>query len=359
MLRITQENPAIETAQIVGLEVAEAAGATPVEMKVQLPDGSAFNLLGSGGAAGIEARYQKEIAAGNPFAGNVFFQPGAAGTLFGFANRLTGRQVRPGVIEAQVCGCKVTAPLNNGLKPGEKPHHLHGFAFDKPTKVFEFQDDQGVHLRAEFGDQFYQPYWTGLAKLTTSHSLQDGAYVFQMRVENTGPSPVPMGAGAHPYFRAPSGDSSAVKLWIPGRKLVEIDDYTNVLPTGRIGNVESGSAMDFHHRGGRHLNGRYLDNLWVDLELDEEGYAFAEFIDTKAKLRMRMTALTKNIIGIQAYAPKPDQGVFAALELVTNLPDPRGELWQGTPTGMKLLMPGESFRYGFKIESRPWSQEGD
>jgi galactose mutarotase-like enzyme len=357
VLRITHEVPTTEKAQIVSLEVAEAAGATPVEMKVRLPNGTAFNLLGSGDAASIGARYQKEIAAGNSYAGNVFFQPGAAGTLFGLANRLTGRQVQPGVIEAEVLGCKVSAPLNHGLGPGQKPHHLHGFAFDKTTKISEFEDHQGIHLRAEFSDHFYHPYWTGNARLTTTHSLQNGSYTFQMQVKNAGSTPVPMGAGSHPYFRAPSGDFSAVKLWIPGRQLVEIDDYTNVLPTGRILDIEPGSSMDFNQPGGRYLSGRYLDNLWMDLELDDEGYAFVEFIDEKAKLRMRMTALTKNIIGIQVYAPKPDQGVFAALELVTNLPDPREELWRGTPTGMKLLEPGDGFGYGYKIESLPWGVE--
>jgi galactose mutarotase-like enzyme len=341
----------MEKPQIVSLEVAEAAGATPVEMKVRMPDGSEFNLLGKSDASQIEARYRRRLEIGAPYPGNVFFQPGAAGVLFGLANRLTGRQVRLGVIEAEICGCRVTAPLNSGLGPGQKPHHLHGFAFDKPTHVTQFEDSRGLHLRAEFGEGFYQPYWTGKAKLSTIHSVEKGAYIFRMEIENTGHSPVPMGVGSHSYFCAPSGDPASVKLWIPGRKRIEIDNYTNVLPTGRISSVEPESDFDFSKPCGRHLNGQYLDNLWVDLELDENGYAFTEFIDTKAKLRMRMTALTKNIIGIQAYAPKPEQGVFAALEMVTNLPDPREDLWKTTPTGMRRLEPGERMSYGYKVEA--------
>jgi len=341
--------------QIVSVDIAENAGATPLEMMVRLIGGRTFNLLGSGNAESIEKKYQDRVRAGDPYAGNVFFQPGAMAPLIGLANRLTGEVIAPGVIEATVLGHKVHMPLNHGLNPGQRPHHLHGVGFDQATEVSTHEDRTGVHLRAEFAPGFHEPYWTGRFGVTVDHSLKDGVYCFEMECQNAGDTAVPLGAGAHPYFVAPSGDPEAVKLLIPGRRIVEIDNYENVLPTGRILEIESGSRFHFHQPGGRHLHGQYLDNLWVDLETDANGYAFAEFIDLKAQLRLRMTALTQNIIGIQVFAPQPavnsDLGVFAAIEFVTNLPDPREELWKNTPTGMALIQPGQSLKYGYKIEA--------
>src|SRR5690554_7643209 len=45
--------------------------------------------------------------------------------------------------------------------------------------------------------------------------------------------------------------------------------YVNVLPTGRLLDVERGGRFDFSRPEGVALGGRFFDNLWVDLEKDE------------------------------------------------------------------------------------------
>lgn len=353
VLRISQEFQNYDVPKITMLEVAENAGATPVKLQVLGPRGLNFNLLGLSSASILQKRYQDRLAQKNPFAGNVFFEPGAAAPLFGLANRLTGRVLWDGVIEAKIRGIPVTAPLNHGLGIGERPHHLHGFAYDKSTGCAIVQDFQGIRIQAEFEPGFYKPFWYGKASLQVTHSLENGTYKNWMTVLNEGEDALPMGLGAHPYFLAPSLDPQAIKLRIPGRKLVEVDGYKNVLPTGRIVSIEPGSEFDFRAVGGSSLH-RYLDNLWVDLETDENGFAFAEFFDEKARVKFKMTALTKNMIGIQVYSPwpftNPELGVFAAIEFVTNLPDPRDDLWLDQDTGMKVLKSGERLDYGYKIE---------
>lgn len=352
--RLEQRPPWTDRPLIKALEVAQAAGATPIRLEVVSATGREFNLLGPGDAETLEGHYRSRLQAGDPFASNVFFQPGAAGPLIGLANRLTGQEVRPGVLQARVLGILVSAPINHGLKPGQRPHHLHGVGFDKQTEVVIHSDFEGLHLRAFFEPGFHGPYWTGHFSAQIHHRLHDGNYEFHLQIKNEGTVEIPMGAGSHPYFWALSQDSGSVALRIPGRRLVEIDNYENVLPTGRLQEISPESEFDFRARGGRALDEKYLDNMWVDLEPDPDGFAFVEFFDRSMQLGFRMTATTKNIKGAQVFAPKPGAGasrqVFAALELVTNLPDPREELWGNTPTGMTRLSPGETLEYGYRIE---------
>lgn len=349
---ITDQRP-----QIFEAKLAEAASLSPVELNVQLPNGQRYNLLGTSHAAEIERRYQAEVQKGDPYATNVFFQPGVAAPFWPITNRLTGEEVEPGILETQVLGQTVRMQLNHGLQAGQRKHNLLGLSFDKRAQKIEIDVAEGTQLKAEFEPGFHGNLWTGKTKLKVSHTVRNGAYFFEMEAKNVGDTPVPMSAGAHPYFLAPSGDPEAVRVKIPARSLVEIDNYDNVLPTGRILEIEKGGNFDFNEPDGVPLAGRYFDNLFIDLEKDPEGFAYAEFIDTKAAVRVRVTALTKNVIGVQMYAPKPETkpelGVFAALELVTALPDPKEELWGNTPTGMQLVQPGETFKYGYKIELFP------
>jgi aldose 1-epimerase len=248
-------------------------------------------------------------------------------------------------------------PVNHGLGKGQIPHHLHGLAFDKEPTIETSNSADGAQIKAHFAPGFNGDYWTGRLSLDITHTLSNGIYEFKMRTTNRGSGLVPVGAGAHPYFLAPSGDPSAVRLYVPAKSLVEIDNYKNVLPTGRIVKIKKRSKFDFNDPKGRPIAGQYYDNLWVDLDLNEQGYAFADFIDEKEGIRTRMTATTKNIIGIQVYAPKPGTnpalGVFAAIEFVTSLPDARDELWKDNDTGMVVLKPGESMDYGYTIEVFP------
>lgn len=354
--RIQLHSNETEFPQIVAVDIA-GQGSTPVALMVRMQNGKTFNLLGSGDARKVAEEYESRLKANEKYAGNRFFTSGAMGALFPLANRLTGKKISNEVIEATVLGQTVRMPLNNGLGAGQTPQHLHGLIYDQPTQATHSSNSESAKLISEFTPGFERNFWPGQTQLKITHTLINGGYNWLLEAKNSGATPTPMGGGSHPYFTAPSGDPRAIKLYIPAKKLVEIDGYKNVLPTGKIVKVTPGSNYDFNKKNGVHLNGRYLDNLWVDLQTDRDGYAFAEFIDEKAKLKFRMTALTKNIIGIQVYAPKPEShpelGVFAAIEFVTNLPDPREALWKKTKTGMKLVQPGDTFSVGQRIEVMP------
>ena len=340
---LTKKLEATASTEILTLKVAENAGAGVVQLKVRLKNGKIFNLFGDGGANSIEQEYQNKKHSCDPYASNVFFQKGIMAALWPLANRLTGKKsTNSDALNSTVLGRNVVMPANNGSA------HLHGLLFNKVAdKVTTTATAESATLMAEFHFGKDNPFWCGECSVTVTHILKNGSYEFWLKSKNTGDQAMPVGGGSHPYFHIPSNDSTAIKLKIPARSLVEIENHTSVLPTGKTIPIERDGEYDFSSDHGVTLQDRYLDNLWVDLLPDSEGFAYAEISDDKTGFRARITGLTKNIIGIQAYAPKSN---FAAVELVTNLPDPREDLWKEMPTGMQLLQPGEVFHYGVKIE---------
>lgn len=349
------------------VDLARGAGLAPIAWTVSLPDGRSFNLTGAADAATIDFQF-KALGKKNDsvFRDNLFFQSGVVAPLFPQTNRLTGQKNGDHSIKAVVLGQTVTMPLNNvaGI-PNAVPHHLHGLLFGQLAKMpLNAKMIQVSETSASATGDFEvgAPWWTGKTSVETTSELTENGYVFHMKVKNIGTVPVPVGAGAHPYFSSPDMSRDSIRIHVPARKLVEIDNLSNVLPTGKISLLKDvDPALNFSDAKGTLLHEKAivgnttdsrLDNLWVDLEKDPQGFAYAEVFFPLSHLKVKMTALTKNVIGIQGYAPKFTQGKrpFVALELVTNLPDPRKDLWHDTDTGMKLLKPGETFEYGYKVE---------
>ncbi len=351
------------TLQMIGVDLARGAGLAPIAWTVALPDGREFNLTGAADAGAIDAKYKAD---GSQFRDNLFFQSGVVAPLFPQTNRLTGTLSKPNTITAKVSGQTVTMPLNNTANiKNAIPHHLHGLLFGQLAKApanGEMVRLSGTSAAVVGQFEVGAPWWTGQTSVETTSELTKDGYVFHMKVKNIGKTPVPVGAGAHPYFSSPDLGKDAIRVHVPARELVEINNLSDVLPTGKIMKLtDADPALNFTDKAGTPLydkairgneTGSRLDNLWVDLEKDSNGFAYAEVFFPLSNLKVRMTALTKNVIGIQGYAPNfsADKKPFIALELVTNLPDPREELWGATPTGMALLKPSETFEYGYKVE---------
>lgn len=344
--------------RIVSVDVAPGAGLATIAWNVQLPDGRTYNLTGAADPATLEKTY--ESMSGDKYRDNLFFQNGVVATLFPMTNRLRGEPHGADEIKAKVHGVDVVMPLNNVAKiPGAIRHHLHGLVYGQTASdVKSHADAKSASVEGSFivgGAE-----WTGQTQVTTTTELIDTGYVFHLHAKNIGKTPVPVGAGAHPYFASPDQSPESIRVLVPAKKTAEIDNLSNVLPTGKI--VAIPEALNFtkptslfaSEIPGNTTPSR-LDNLWLEPVMDSSGHAYTEVYFPLSKFKVRMTALTKNIIGIQGYAPKysDKQKPFVALELVTNLPDPREQLWGATPTGMKLLQPGETFEYGYKVELLP------
>ena len=348
--------------QLISVDFARGGGLAPIAWTVRLADGRIYNLSGAPDAAMIEKVFVEDSM--NPYRENLFFKGGIVGPLFPLANRLTGKSKDGKILTATVMGQTVHMPLNN--KAGTKtaiPHHLHGLIFGQTAEMKTDDIKLGTDSASITGSFNVGPeMWTGKTEVTTTSELLKNGYAFHLKAKNIGTTPVPAGAGMHPYFASPDVGADAIRVHVPARALVQINNLSDVLPTGKIVSMKrSDPALDFTNKDGAGLylksiksntTSSRLDNLWVDLEKDKDGFAYCEVFFPKSNFKVRMTALTKNIVGIQGYAPNYVEGTkpFVALELVTNLPDPREALWGKTPTGMKLLKPNEEFEYGYKVE---------
>jgi aldose 1-epimerase len=270
--------------------------------------------------------------------------------LFPLTNRLlpaTNSQVKPLALGQEfrtpVAGIEVKMPLNNmGHLPGAIPHHLHGLAYlAKSTEVKKEKLADGEKASTHF-QNFFHGQWAGNADLDVVQSIQSGEFHYELRAQNTSKVSLPVAFGSHPYFQIPSGHPGQVTLKIPAHRLAQIDNLDNVLPTGKILTVsDDGSRLDFTQA--KTLPRGVIDNFFF---LDA-GAREVELADPEAKVKYRMTALSPNIIGVQVYYP--GHGSIIAIEMVTNAPDPRAEIWKDVPTGMQVLKPGENAHYQYKI----------
>jgi galactose mutarotase-like enzyme len=167
-----------------------------------------------------------------------------------------------------------------------------------------------------------------------------------VEARNAGHEPTPVGIGWHPYFALPSGDRRQARLRVPAEARAEVNDYDEVLPTGRLLPV-AGAPYDFN--AGAPLDELYLDDCFTELQR-QNGEAVLEIADPAAKLGLRLASPSPAVKAFQVYAPA-DQS-FVAAEPQFNLADPFGREWpNGVDTGMARLEPGASVTYEVRVSA--------
>lgn len=344
-------------APVVSLQATDAPAAGPAFLSAEVLPGRGFMLLRAGlrlpsgemtdGVQGPAPEAAAKALDGGPgdFAGNASFSFGGA-ILAPYANRIRGRDV-PGerAIETRVDGATVRLPRNWGGKaPGAAQYAMHGLILETPVAWEQASPHQVTgHLDAgDFGGR-----WPSRSTFAFEWRLEKGALVLAVTVRNAGDEPLPLGLGWHPYFTIPSGRRAHARLRLPAAQRVEVDDYDQVLPTGRL-LPTVGSAYDFNAADGRPLGELYLDDCFTGLTRDG-GRAVVELTDPAASLGLRISSPTPQVRAIQVYAP-PDQA-FAAIEPQFNLADPFSDIWPaGVDTGMAHLAPGQSLAYEVRVE---------
>lgn len=341
----------------ISLRAEDAPQGVPAFVSADIAPGRGFMLLRAGlrlasgeivdGVQGPSPEAAAALFDGGPddFAGNRSFSVGGA-VLAPFANRITGRDV-PGVreIEAKIGPRRVRLPRNWGGKAaGAAQYAMHGLILQAPVTARQTASDQ-VTGRLDAGD--FGGRWPARSLLEFEWRLAGGALQLRVEVRNAGAEPLPLGLGWHPYFAMPSGRRAQARLRLPASLRAEVDDYDQVLPTGRL-LPTAGSPYDFSARAGRALGDLYLDDCFTGLAR-EDGRVVVELIDTGAQLGLRIASPTPAVKAVQVYAP-PDQA-FAAIEPQFNLADPFSEVWPPEiDTGMASLAPGESLAYEVRVE---------
>jgi galactose mutarotase-like enzyme len=236
----------------------------------------------------------------------------------------------------------VRLPRNWGGKGrGAEQYAMHGLILDAGVTFAQPSPDR-VTGRLDAGDLGGR--WPSRTELGFEWRLAGGELRLALEARNTGAEGLPIGLGWHPYFALPSGDRRQARLRLAAGRRVEVNDYDEVLPTGRLLST-AGTPYDFGGPQGAALGDLYLDDCFTALSEPA-----VEVRDPAAGLGLRIAWLTRDVKAVQVYAP-PDKA-FVVVEPQFNLADPFGAVWPpGTDTGMAWLEPGGSLTYEVRVSA--------
>ena len=326
-------------------EILPGRGMMLLQARLRLPSGEVADILHAPPA--VDAAGEMDGGAGD-FAGNRSFAFGGA-ILAPYANRITGRET-PGAREIEACvdGRTVRLPRNwGGRAPGAEQYAMHGLILD--TAVGH-ERPAPSHLKGRLAAGDFGGRWLSQTELELDWRLVGGALELAVTARNAGDEPLPLGLGWHPYFLLPSRRRDQARLRLAAVHRTEVDNYDEVLPTGRL-LPTAGTAYDFSGPDGRALGDLYLDDCFTGL-VREDGRVVAEVLDPAAGLGLRISSPTPEVKAVQVYAP-PDQP-FVVVEPQFNLADPYSAVWpEGVDTGMARLAPGECVTYRARVEAFP------
>jgi galactose mutarotase-like enzyme len=118
--------------------------------------------------------------------------------------------------------------------------------------------------------------------LEIEYALDDLGLTVRTRAHNRGTTPLPFGAGQHPYFTVGTPLVDAALLHVAARGHVELEEQ-RLLPTGRIGQV-AGTRLDYTTP--RLIGDAIVDNCFCDLIRDADGRAHASLSEPASGRRL-------------------------------------------------------------------------
>jgi aldose 1-epimerase len=284
--------------------------------------------------------------------GNMSFTMGGA-FLYPFANRILGpltldKKTGEHFLDVKWHGRTARVLANwHGKLPGAPLHAIHGDLLNaKAQSVVVKSAPDGSQATAIY-DLPANGQWFSDNKVEVTITLSRDTVTATITGTNSGQQPEPVGIGWHPYFQLPSGVRANARLHIPSPMRVEVNNYDDVFPTGKLLPV-MGTPYDFNAVEGAPLPDQLLDDSFLDLKRDSNGYAVVDIRDLGTNYGMRVTAMTPKVRAIQAYSPTDKS--FIALEPQFNYGDPFGQEWHGVDTGMVTLAPGESVTWKTQLQ---------
>jgi len=325
---------------LLAAEVLPGRGMMLLQARLRLPSGEVVDAIHAPAPA-----VAAQALSGGPddFNGDKSFSFGGA-ILVPYANRITGAHVAGArEIATTVGGQPVRLPANWGGGPARDEYAMHGLILDK---AFEYEQPSPDRLTGRLSAGDFGCGWPGSAEIEVVWRLAGGGLSVRVAVANRGPGRLPLGVGWHPYFALPSGRREQARLHLAAAARVEVDDYQQVLPTGRV-LPTGGSDYDFSAQDGAALGDRYLDDCFTELAR-RDGLLEARILDPAAGVGLRIVSPSSAVRAVQVYAP-PNQA-FVVVEPQFNLADPYGREWpHDVATGMVDLEPGGRTTYEASI----------
>lgn len=243
--------------------------------------------------------------------------------LFPFPNR-----IRDGRFAWQ--GRPYELPLND---PAAK-NAIHGFAAHRPWRVI---DRGGNHEQAWLTGEFHGArdaadaahLWPCDYRLRLTYRLFNNKLRVEAVVDNPDRLALPFGLGYHPYFRVAPFGGPAARVSLLARGQWELKE---TLPTGNkrdIAPVHDACFAD-----------TTLDDLYTDLELEDDGMRVATLGSERGGPALRMTA-SRDFRELVAFTPPHREAI--CFEPYTCATDAINLQQRGIEAGLRVLAPGEQW----------------
>jgi aldose 1-epimerase len=345
---VTLQRPASKNQDkphFIDATIAPGRGMNLLQLRAFLPGKGEVSLLNPPSLS----EEKQTLDEGDDEFGNKGFQVGA-GLLLPYANRIRGTLSKDGkTISTNIAGKTLSIPANwHGKNPGAEVLAMHGLILS--AKFEDVKQHNGAaesSVSALFHGGDFGGHWLSKTDVSVKTVLKDEAIEISVTAKNVGKEPLPMGMAFHPWFVFPSGDRKQARLFVPADQRALVNNYDDVVPTGKIEDVK-GTPYDFTAPGGTALGTLFMDDNFLHIKQNKDGSAAVEITDPAAAYGLRIVSLSPEVKAFQVYAPL-DRNVIV-VEPQINLADPYNPIWGKTDTGMVLLQPGHSVSWRVRLE---------
>jgi aldose 1-epimerase len=189
-----------------------------------------------------------------------------------------------------------------------------------------------------------QPAYPFTLALEMEYALGRDGLTVRTTARNVGASPLPFGAGQHPYFTVGTARVDDALLRLPARSYLTTD--ARAIPTGRAS--VGGTALDF--RDARPIGSLPLDTCFADLAADADGYTRVELAHPSGSPRLTLV-LDPAYRFVQVYTGDtlPDEGARRRAVAIEPMTCPANAFNCGE--GLQVLGPGDSFTAAWGIRA--------
>jgi aldose 1-epimerase len=344
VVTLTREVTDHSKPQFTSVTVAPGRGMEVLQITANFPDKGEVNVLNSPDLATIKEMLDVKDDAN----GDSGYRFGAA-ILVPYANRIRGEVTPDGkTVKVNWEGHTLSLPGNtSGRKPGAEKHAMHGLILKakvqdiRTKKIPGGEQVTGILHAGDYGGQ-----WVSSTDLTFTVSLTAEALDVQVKAKNVGKEAEPIAIGWHPYINIPSGNRAQARVHIPGAQFSEMDRSDDMIPTGKLVNVE-GTVNDWRAPEGHVLGDRFYDENWCHFERTN-GVIAVKVVDPEAKFGVEIDGISPEIKTVEAFSPP--KAKFVAIEHQYNFNDPFGKQWNGMDTGMVRLKPGQSTTWHVRLK---------
>ncbi len=330
--------------QFTSVTVAPGRGMEVLQITANFPDKGEVNILNSPDLATIKEMLDVKDNAN----GDSGYRFGAA-ILVPYANRIRGEVTPDGkTVKVNWEGHTLSLPGNtSGRRPGAEKHAMHGLILKakvqnvRTRKIPGGEQVTGILHAGDYGRQ-----WISSTDLAFTVSLTADALDVQVKAKNVGKEAEPIAIGWHPYINLPSGNRAQARVHIPGNQFSEMDRSDDMIPTGKLVDVE-GTVNDWRAPEGHVLGDRFYDENWCHFERTN-GVIVVKVVDPEAKFGVEIDGISPEIKTVEAFSPP--RAKFVAIEDQYNFNDPFGKQWNGMDTGLVKLKPGQSTTWHVRLK---------